>query len=531
MPGIDTEEMTRMFARMQWALQTQDGNILPFEVDEQRYNAFPQRRLVQVVDLRTQQPDPGNNITFNVQITQPFANTDLTLVSKKPVQLRGVTDMYEQNGAPKGNWMLLTEKQIQWLLEKQQLSAAMIKQDQLNNWERNWRLELEDQYWLHAEAHGQEYLTDLCGRGEPTFQIRAKITNAVIKEEDAAGKEDPAGKGHVLCVQRKQTLVAGKKQSANWSYCANPSEDEAMPVVDKNKTQLFFFCFRLFAGQIPMTTTYNIDTECAICMCDRKEFRVAGCGHAFCQGCVAKLTDANSNVKCPYCRATSSSDDMLSVQFPQVSEVMPEVSDVVPKVSPQLTIAEVIADSKQAQEDWQLMLLEEARHPTTDDVLRGCFKYHGFVDEYKHIPRKICDILNTGNLDVLLTYDKGFFDEFELEDPYDNNPTDWKTWFLDMLELVKDISERSKSEWDAQKQLYKCTWWAHEYNVYKQVLGTENAQTLEALKRSNDADQELSSLKRKVSLEGGAQGGSAKEKSPAQDAEEAPASASKKMRN
>jgi len=51
--------------------------------------------------------------------------------------------------------------------------------------------------------------------------------------------------------------------------------------------------------------------------------------------------------------------------------------------------------------------------------------------------------------------------------------------------------------------------------VYKQVFGTEHTDTLEDLKLLTDADKKLAYLQRKVNLEGGAQGGSAKKKSPA----------------
>lgn len=341
MAGVDTERMAQqMFASMQWALQTQDKKILPFQVDEQRYNAFPQRSVVQVIDLLTQQPDPENNITFKVQITQPFANTDLTLVSKKPVHLQAVTDMYEQNGAPKGNWMLFTEEQIQWLLEEKKLNAAMINQDRMR--QGCWHLELEDEYWLDANASGDQYLTDMCGAEEPTFQIQAKITSAEIEEEGAAGA------GYVLRVQRTQNLVAGSKPSSTWSYCANPSDDEAMPVVEKKKTQMFFFRFDIFGGKIPTTTTYSITTECGICMCTHSTFLVAGCGHAFCQGCVAQLADANAVVKCPYCRATSSSDDMVSVPFPE--QAVPACFK---------TIDDHVAEALKAQEDKALAWVNE----------------------------------------------------------------------------------------------------------------------------------------------------------------------------
>jgi len=164
---------------------------------------------------------------------------------------------------------------------------------------------------------------------------------------------------------------------------------------------------------------------------------------------VAELADANAVVKCPYCRATSSSDDMLSVPFP-------EVSDVIPEVSPQRTIDEVIACSKEAHEDWQLMLLENAYcvnhwnsdlRPTMDVVLQGCFRYHGFINEYKQIPHQICDVLGIGELNMLLDINQDFFDGLELANPCGKNPTDWKTRFLTMLDMATFVRKRSESEW------------------------------------------------------------------------------------
>ena len=99
-----------------------------------------------------------------------------------------------------------------------------------------------------------------------------------------------------------------------------------MPAVNKN-TQLFIMCFEIYAGDPIPPTSFEISTKCPICDYEKQEFVAAACGHAFCSTCVETVKDASRTVKCPFCRATHSRDDMVSVHFPAETRLPAENED------------------------------------------------------------------------------------------------------------------------------------------------------------------------------------------------------------
>jgi len=324
--GVDTNTLADVLACMQWGLETQEGEFLPFTLNIEKLNAFPLRSMVQAVDLTKEDPATHEHYDFNTVLTPKFVNTDLVLSSRLPhtvpEHLKQVYDALVSQKHQRCNFMLLTKEQLQTLTTRKMLGKAMIAQDdglQEYAWKQHhgnfwWCMNPVDQYWGNFTATPEDCVKQCLWLDHKTFQIRHEISAEVTAAATTANDTSTtANDTHVLRVHHRHTPGAGTEPSTTWRYEENGGNQQAMPAVDNTKTQVFFFCFNIFARKIP---PLEISRECPICNERKDELVAAACGHGFCSTCVATVEDASRNVKCPFCRAENSRDDMVSVQFP-----------------------------------------------------------------------------------------------------------------------------------------------------------------------------------------------------------------------
>jgi hypothetical protein len=314
-----TMNLALTWAELQWFLKTQDGCRLPFSLETDELDKFPERCFTQIIDLQNPEAmfDKTKMFRHTLNLTQEFVGEELTLNSEMgnpndftyPDLAREVKD----NAKPKISFMLLTAAKFNELLDSGELNNVMKAQAAFNDGSFTWHLDDTDEYWL-SQKDNLDLKTRCCWDDQPTFVFEGAVVGGVLQGPITPGEKP------VVRVHRK-TVVAAGGQSTTWKYCMKADSRHALPLVKihgKPLTQVWAHEFTMCFGprQVEeVRKVYNLEETCPICMDSYRQFSVLACGHAVCATCKDKVVGKRNNVTCPFCRDEGSASDMVTVDY------------------------------------------------------------------------------------------------------------------------------------------------------------------------------------------------------------------------
>ncbi len=318
--GVDTEKLAGVYTQLDWCLKSQDCHTLAFTLEKDVLEAFPDRRISQIINLHDPHAriDKTKMFKHTLDLTPEFVGKELTLSSalcnpegfNDPNLDRQVRDLNK----PKNTFMLLPFAQFNELADSGELNNVMKAQAAFNDDERTWHLDPNDEYWLMLKSNF-ELMTECGWHDQPTFRFEGAVVAADLQGPIKHGEKN------IVRVQRN-TVVAAGGNSTTWTCCMDADSSEALPLVKtrdgKSKTQVWghLFTVRQVPKQVEeVRTVYNLEETCPICLDTYGQFSVLTCKHALCAKCKDDVADARKNVKCPFCLEDSSASNIVTVDL------------------------------------------------------------------------------------------------------------------------------------------------------------------------------------------------------------------------
>jgi hypothetical protein len=302
--NVDTHSLVQVFSDFRWSLKTQQDSCLAFKRVSQDLT-----NVVQVVDLKHEQPDINNTVVLETTLTNAFSNVGL-VVHCEPSDV-GYTEPKLQEAresilANEKDYMcgciLFTADQIKKLSSTGQLSDVLNFHD--GGHSQGWRFSLEDRFWVYSQWLPTTFLKMLWATEDmekPLFKVAAKITSAEVSTD---------GKNLHINTESSADVSDAGEGDKKYEYAQNPDNRSMMPAVGM-RTQLFILELKIHVNDQQATVAPFTD-ECSICMNTRSDFTMMQCKHFMCSACTRKI-QAGATIKCPYCRSMTAEGDTVTV--------------------------------------------------------------------------------------------------------------------------------------------------------------------------------------------------------------------------